>query len=673
MSRVRLLPILATVRRAAGGLALAAALVALFGPPAPRAAAQVGTDASLRLLISDQPDSYKEREGLQSPAVEEQVEGGKRVARSILWLRPNTEAPLYLYVQSKAPAPKKVAVELTDGAAKVIASQELTVPANGTARVALARPAPKEPAKPMLPKEGEPTAAALVAGQGLPPQFQVRLYEVGPEARNEVERVLVGIMLPERYLRSNVNYEAATQRITATVSPTQRFTGETCSVAMSLSVPGSTLDTTKLKGALQRPIVLQNGQEAVLWAEGPVFASLPGKKIEVALSVDGYDRAFVSVISLEAMGGTTTPAVQDLREATLRLAADPARPTGDRYPVRLGLDRVLGLREQPAKPNALDLVNYEFTLQLDFGTEKADVKNGEASRFDAYTTQRLAGHRFQRVSVNPSAPDGAVLFKTEVNDWTIDVPVKGIVGRHDLRAQVLRGNEAVKVSNSTSAQAKGVYQSVILDSTPPEVETFGPDRKRLAIGAKLPLMVKAQDGESGIEKVVFFVGRPAPDPKVPDSYVLPADAVKVEVVEESSPNVYVAQLPAPTDKPGAVDVSVLVVNKAGLRSFGTVKIELEAPPEKDKPKGGATTGKVSGRVLEGSRPQPNLTVQLLDPMNMVKGTTTTNATGEYAFKDVPPGVYRVFARKSSSKTQGVSTVEVVAGEEKKGVDVSLTR
>jgi len=81
-----------------------------------------------------------------------------------------------------------------------------------------------------------------------------------------------------------------------------------------------------------------------------------------------------------------------------------------------------------------------------------------------------------------------------------------------------------------------------------------------------------------------------------------------------------------------------------------------------------------GVVMEGDRPQAGIPVQLLNATNnTVVASATTNADGSFTLENVPPGSYRITARKSSSRTQAIKPVELASGQQLKGVEVKLYR
>ena len=73
-------------------------------------------------------------------------------------------------------------------------------------------------------------------------------------------------------------------------------------------------------------------------------------------------------------------------------------------------------------------------------------------------------------------------------------------------------------------------------------------------------------------------------------------------------------------------------------------------------------GTIKGTVLEGPRPQPGLDVVLSagKGRGVEKGRTKTNPSGEFLFKGVPPGEYKVTSVKPSSRTHRDAAVTVDA-------------
>jgi hypothetical protein len=151
--------------------------------------------------------------------------------------------------------------------------------------------------------------------------------------------------------------------------------------------------------------------------------------------------------------------------------------------------------------------------------------------------------------------------------------------------------------------------------------------------------------------------------------------------EKASFQVLLTSVAAVQDDPGTYkipfdigiedkDLRFQATNGPGIKSFGTIEIQLVPPPpatQAPPPK-----PSIEGTVVDGAgRGQPKLQVTLTDAQNVVRDTQTTDASGNFVFKNVPPGAYRVSSRKTANNTSGSTAVEVAEGEKKTGVEIKL--
>jgi hypothetical protein len=137
--------------------------------------------------------------------------------------------------------------------------------------------------------------------------------------------------------------------------------------------------------------------------------------------------------------------------------------------------------------------------------------------------------------------------------------------------------------------------------------------------------------------VNFFVGKAV-------SGKLPPAAVPVKGVPSDADRItWTAKLPPMPTLKGPTDFSVQFVNSFGLSRFATTTIDLL---EKDPGKTGPAT--IKGVVDEFGIKQEGLKVVLTDEKGGVKGEAITDAGGNYAFTDVPPGRYRVSTVKPAN-------------------------
>jgi hypothetical protein len=603
--------------------------------------------------------------------------------KHVLWLRPNTATPVYLYVDK--PDGDKVTLDVVSADDSPLAGGTLSVAVDkaGVQRYALPVPQP--------PKDGagKPPPPAEFAGAGLAPQLKVRLLE----GQKEIESVRVGVFVPAHYVGAVARYEGKGKPLVVTVEAKDEFfAGGPCPVELTLEVPdGDTGRFTPLKvqKGVTRGVLSPEQKKVELFTDDPqVIAALarqePGRKGRVSVTVDGYARAFQFEAAIGSeTGDTTLPQIPrtDPKQGNpqvaqyLHLQAAPFWPADVKYPVRLGLDNVLNPLPA-AKDGGLDPLDFDVTLLLQLG----QVRQGEAVQFQVGPHKKLPGHRSQRVLLNPAGPAGAAVLTTAVKDWDVELDTAGSYDGFEVRVFVEKkdrdgGVRRIPVLNSrgTVGDDLAVYAPVVLDASPPEIDEFGSAAKKLLRGAPLPLAAKGDDPQSKIREVIFFDGKPVADPKQPDVYRRPPDAVfAVGKPVDEGRTTWEAELPVPTDKKGAVYVSVEFVNQAGLKKIDTIKVELVDPPAA-APGAAAKGGSIEGTVRVGDRPQPKVPVVLLDAAGAARDKATTDAKGVYAFKDVPAGSYRVTASKGAENVRGETTVQVKDGDKKTGVDIKLTR
>src|SRR5262249_28891860 len=146
------------------------------------------------------------------------------------------------------------------------------------------------------------------------------------------------------------------------------------------------------------------------------------------------------------------------------------------------------------------------------------------------------------------------------------------------------------------------------------------------------------DEESGISKVIFFVGRPI-DGKIPPT------VPQAEAKLDAASGAWTAQLQLAGDRRGPTDLSVQFINGVGQSTFGSTAVMLLDSEKKTGP------GRIVGTVKEGENPQPEIEVSLAPvqdpkaPMQKPTKTTKTKPDGTFVFEDVGPGRYTLSCTK----------------------------
>jgi hypothetical protein len=413
-------------------------------------------------------------------------------------------------------------------------------------------------------------------------------------------------------------------------------------------------------GFLARP-----GSEATLTALGINFeAGAPERNGLVYVTVDGYPRSFIFETSFPRAGARSEPVA--FVEPMARMTAPAILTPGQPCKVDLEIDNAPG-------------VKLELGLDRDNdGDFKED--NDELVRFD--------GPRQIKLKFSAASPDGALVLQADAADWSHEFDMTGINGERNLRLRLMQGDTAIPFFNSLTGERKNFYiHTVALDGSPPDALDFVDNfPEKLLRGGALDLQVKAVDLETGIKNVVFFVGKPGPDGKLPPT----AQPVEAELIEGNEKADQDGQLLytegtweyvsffAPTDQKGEFEITAQATNKAGQTVSKTIKIQLvdpAAPGAGNNGKGAnggpAELPSIEGTVLEGGRGQPGLVVNLANDKGEIKDSTTTDDKGKFVFKKVEPGVYSVTSSKVGSNTRGATTV--AAKEGKHVVEVNLLR
>jgi hypothetical protein len=416
------------------------------------------------------------------------------------------------------------------------------------------------------------------------------------------------------------------------------FRGPPCKAKLDLRpelAPG--LDPDFLKAGTFEAVLAPDGKGAVLRAEGLRLGSPAGSPDQFFVSADGYDRGFWFEVDFRIAGNVLAPVFD---RGYLGLGVPRFAIPGKSLPVRI---EVAG-REPIGEPNLL--------------FHRTPV--GDPER----VTAGLPGPRDQKLSARVGE-GGELLITSEVKDWVIPVETNGVFGTRPFTLGV----------GSAAAEAK-----VTLDATAPT----GLRLRRLPAtalrGKTLTLTAEGVDAESGVSKVVFYVGEPPPEGKpLPPGKAavgvrgsIPTAGAKTAPppADDTSMAAYSASLLMPDTK-GPVVVGARFTNRVGLTEEVVGEVLLVDPP---------TTGSIKGRVVQGTtdRGQPGLEVVLMEPDAKPDAkpvaTAATNAKGEFTMAGLKPGNYVVSTAKPTDYGAKASAkVTVVASDKPTGVTLSLQR
>jgi hypothetical protein len=323
--------------------------------------------------------------------------------------------------------------------------------------------------------------------------------------------------------------------------------------------------------------------------------------------------------------------------------------------------------------------------------ELVSTTGGKEPMERASAVAEFRGERQQRLLYVAGGPQGGILFRPEVKEWDAKLDLSAVHGPARLRARLLdEKNEPIKIIDKVKQldpkAEKGtvdfIEQPIVLDDSAPEGVEFVNLPKRVYRGESFTIRALGDDPESGIAEVLFWYGRATPDGKPPaDAFVTTGKQVS------QKDKAWTASMPVASDETGSVTVTVQFTNRAGLRKSATARLPITDAPkpddkdkvakekdkekEKDKPK---KKPSITGTVMEGDRPQEGIEVELRKgDAAAVIAKAKTDKNGQFVFKDLDPGSYRVSAAKSASMTRGGASVELKESEQKTGVGITLFR
>jgi hypothetical protein len=511
----------------------------------------------------------------------------------------------YLFARNLTDQPKNVLVEVKDQSGPVKGGEvKLALGPGETQRIRLGPMLP-----PVLPEFQGPISLRALDADKQNAVLGQRTVPVGIAAPREYVRVVARSFDPPGPKTGGKN------KLTVKLEGVVPFPGPAIPVEMVLParrIPGllGAKDGT-FRGELPAK---EKGPAPTLtlFAEGIQLDESADEEGYFYLNVDGFDRAFVFRTTFARRGAATTP-----------------RPDG-RPAIRVITDRF-----------ALASSKWDVVLEVDNAPADASLEVSvgqfQGQQFQADLVRKLPGPRQTMIGFTPQGPDGAWVFEAGLKDWAVPLDISGIKGPRLVRARLLDADGGV---------IQTVVQPIYSDATPPERVHFIEPPTQAKKGSRLALRATGIDPESGIQRVVFFLGRPQGD-KIPDK----TTTVEGTLVKGTKATWAVA-FPLP-DLKGPADISIQFVNGVGLSRFDTASIELlDTDPRLTGP------GKIRGTVREGPRPQEGLEVLLKDPKGNVLAKAKTGPDGIFEFAPVAPGNYVVYSAKSESQRRGSTPAKV---------------
>lgn len=587
-----------------------------------------------------------------------------------LYLRPNVEQQAYVFVHNPSDGDRKLTVRLSYGekdAQAALAGAELgratgvLVPKEQTVRVKLTAPGAPPAAAPAVPPPPAPAAddktkpAAPAIPAGIKLSKTQLILEVIDEEEQRAEDKLQNRVPVELDVQSPIELLEVPQPILVPGSeqliiPLEfkknipLFTDKPAKVTLDLRPDlNPDLDPETLNEGTYEANLPVTGKVQLV-AEGVKFRAGAERNAIIAINVDGFDRAFLYKTNFKGTPNPVTEPFVNIHAKETRLI--------------------------PGKPAHLQL-EFNNVQNLPYAELRIDRRNRAAFRDEsADVVSRFEGLRRKEVYLNVGGPEDAITLNAILNDWTYDFPTSNVYGIRTFHLRAANAAQNPTEFRPTLAEVTQLRdfnvsneRAIVLDRTPPQVK-FDSFPDKLIAGTKVQIPITATEDLTSFSQVLFYIG----DAPAKDAKVIPGKLIRQTVLADSAIGVrsqqFAGELTLPNE-PGPIQIGVKVFNEVGLGSrddegvsFLLVDVLPVPPKEPEK-----TTGTITGRVMQGSRAQPGLTVNLWDSKGQdVIKSTKSNGNGEFKFEDVPPGSYIVTSIKKQDDAKGLDRVSVEKGK-----------
>jgi hypothetical protein len=455
------------------------------------------------------------------------------------------------------------------------------------------------------------------------------------------------IASPDSYARATAKYYPGEEKkkigsrfeVTVTLDPKFLFFGPACRVDLDLRPERIERLIPQKQGRFGGSLA-SDKQKLILEATNLTFEGGKNTNGFVYLTVDGYRRAYVYDVNFYITG--TEGTVPGVTQRLVRLAVPRYAQPSDQFPVTIEAD---GISRRGRERLRLGVLSEDKKGEGDVFTYLPDFTEPRSERL--------------RFAEGPRG--GTLVFHPEVKDWSTTLDLSGIVGPTKLQLLVVdeKGEpQDVRDGNlpGTTLIKKAVVQEIVLDDSPPDQLVLDATRPAYR-GKNLAVRALAADAQSGIASVLFYLGKPIPDGK------LPPDTVRALGKPGKKPDLWVAELPVAADQKSPLPVSVLVTNRAGLSATKGIVVNVEdAPP---------TSATISGQLFEEETPVGNLPVGLLNAKNKAVQVVRAGPDGKFTFTEVEKGVYRLYSRRPTTGAKGLSKPLTIAKGNEQLTDIEL--
>lgn len=546
--------------------------------------------------------------------------------------------PFYVFVNNPSSKVRDLVVEVSAEGGVNPAPAKIKVEPNATAQVVTF---------------GAPTLKPVDPLPAITGPLKIILREDKPDGRGQVletREIPVDIATAEDYLRDYVEVSQARfipsragekNRLIVKLKALPRLSGPPCKVELVLPRDPTLFPSLREDAEGTLSDELEPGKTLELFAEDLSLDPSAPETGSFYLNLDGLERAIWFRTKFVANGTPQQAVIEPAPRVRLKTEIKPEPPAAQ---------LIVSTTVDNAPPGAL--------LLLGLGRL-------EAGKFVEDRKTWVAPARDRGIGFDAKGEKGALLFEASVKDWVHNFNTANLRGERILFAW-LRDPEGKTVLNQAAVP-------LLLDDKPPDKISLELPTK-VAHGTKaLNVKGTVAPPASGIKEVLFFVGNKADFEKSKTSGLAAAGKAT-----DLSGKAWEALLPLPKDPSGSIVVSARFMSGVGLTQFAApqevaiiapLPTQAEMEAENVKAKKPPALGSIEGKVLEGDRPQPGLTVYLLTddpeakekernkPLDMKKSA----ANGSFAFKDLKPGHYRVFCEKASAMRKDLKPVNVESG------------
>jgi hypothetical protein len=554
---------------------------------------------------------------------------GKELARNELLLEPGATRSIPFFPAKPSTDPKEAAAPPAPAAA-----------ANKKPGEAAKEPAP-DISSGMVCVLTEDSAGGNAAGES---RRQVIVIEIDPQP-------------PSNYITPRVNYDARTGEIAAVLSapdPNGLPPGG-AEVRMEVITQQKVRQPSSAK---DKTVLTAQNPDDTLRVFAP--AGTPARA-EVFLHVDGYPRAFIYELALDASLPNVERTLLDLHRIAL---PDPAS-FRVYYPGKVD--------EAVRFPFSVDMppsANRRYLARLFIDPQPGGAFNPDEDK----VLQQSFQDRDRRATLVKPESGTAIAVQTKVSDFLEMLDLSPYLNEVHVRAQLVRleqGREEVLGDADQPADKEIV---LYLDGEAPTVSARGPTRA-VDPNQKFRVDVYARDQVTEVDKVEYAIKvQPKPESPDPDERIL----VEPKPVPRQPNGVY--QLIHAFEAPGEHELWFQATDKSGNKSppekvLVTVRKPVTADP------GGQPAppqpGQIVGRAVLPDGARGDITkVVLTDAQGQVVDEQSNLSDGQFRFDNVKPGQYTLEAHGTVSGNFGKPVpikVVVESGKRTSSIRVPLGR